>query len=69
MILQTEIAHQKKIFPLKTYRQIYLVDDNVTYQWIHTVGKIIGECLEYRSKISVFTFVDHCGRYCQMPMD
>jgi hypothetical protein len=29
----------------------------VTYRQIHTVGKVVGECLKYRPKISVCTFV------------
>jgi hypothetical protein len=35
----------------------------------HTVGKVVGECLKYRSKISVCTFVGHYGRYCQILTD
>jgi hypothetical protein len=65
MILQTEIARKKKSFMLEIYRRIYPVGDSVTYRRIDTVG----ECLKYRPKISVCTFVGHCGRYCQIPTD
>jgi len=48
MVLQTEIARQKKSFPLEIYRRIYPVGDSVTYRQIHTVSKFIGECLDWR---------------------
>ena len=69
MVLLTEIARKKKSFPLEIYRRIYPVRDSVTYRQIHTVGKVVGECLKYRLKISVCTFVGHCGRHCQIPTD
>jgi hypothetical protein len=69
MVLQTKIARKKKSFPLEIYRQIYPVGDSVTYRRMYTVGKIVGECLEYRPKIFFCTFIGHCGRYCQMPTD
>jgi hypothetical protein len=59
----------KKSFPLEIYRRIYPVGDSVTYRWMHTVGKFVGECLEYQPKISVCKFVGHCGRYYQIPTD
>jgi hypothetical protein len=36
MVLQTERASQKKIFPLEIYRRIYPVGDSVTYRRIKT---------------------------------
>jgi hypothetical protein len=56
-------------FSLEIYRRIYPVGDSVIYRRIHIVGKVVGECLKYRPKISVCTFVSHCGRYCQIPTD
>jgi hypothetical protein len=69
MVLQTKIVCQKKKFPLEIYQRIYPVGDCVIDRRIKTVGKIIGECLEYRPKISVCTFVGHCGRHCKISMD
>ena len=63
------ICMSKKIFSLEIYRQIYLVGDSVTYWQIYIVGKVVGECLKYRPKISVYKFIGLCGRYCQIPMD
>jgi hypothetical protein len=67
MVLQTDIARQKKSFPLEIYQRIYPVGDCVTDRRIQTIGKIVSECLEYRPKISVFKFVGHCGRHCKIP--
>jgi len=47
MVLQTEIVRQKKSFPLEIYRWIYPVGDSVTYRRMHTIGKFVGEGLEY----------------------
>jgi len=69
MVLQTEIVRQKKSFPLEIYRWIYPVGDSVTYRRMHTIGKFVGEGLEYWSKISVCTFVGNCGRHCKIPTD
>jgi hypothetical protein len=64
-----KLCAKKKNFPLEIYRWIYPVVDSVIYRRIHIIGKVVGECLKYRSKISVCTFISHCGRYCQIPTD
>ena len=69
MVLQMEIARQKKSFSLEIYRWIYPVGDSVTYRRSYTVGKFVDECLEYRPKIFVCKFVGNCGRHCKIPTD
>jgi hypothetical protein len=69
MVLQTERASKKNFFPLEIYRRIYPVGDSVTYRRIKTVGRIVGECFEYRLKISVCKYVGHSGKHCKTPMD
>jgi len=64
MVLQAERASEKKIFPLEIYRRIYPVGDSVK-----TVGRIVGECFEYRPKISVCKYVGHSGKHYKTPMD
>ena len=69
MVLQTEVARQKKVSRLKYTDGFYFVGDIVIYRRLLTVSKIVGECLKYRPNISVCKFVDNCGSYCQMPTD
>jgi hypothetical protein len=60
IVLQTEFARQKKVSRLKYTDRFSSVGDIVIYRRIHTVGKVVGECLKYRPNISVCKFIGNC---------
>jgi hypothetical protein len=33
----------------------------------NSLGNFVGECVKYRQKIYVYTFIGDCGSYCEMP--
>jgi hypothetical protein len=44
MVLQTEIALQKKKFPLEIYRRIYSVGECMQYRQTIFIDKCVGDC-------------------------
>jgi hypothetical protein len=64
MVLQTEFARQKKnVSRLKYTEGFSSIGDIVIYWRIHTVGKVVGECLKYRPNISVCKFIGNCVKW------
>jgi len=51
---------KKKVSSLKYTDGFSSVGDIVIYRWIHTVGKVVSECLKYRLNISVCKFIGNC---------
>jgi hypothetical protein len=59
-------APKKRVSRLKYTDGFSSVGDIVIYRWIHTIGKVVGECLKYRPNISVYKFIGNCVKRRQI---
>jgi len=65
--LSVSVWNTDRIYP--SVNSSVIVAATVECGKIQSVSKAVGECMKYRSNISVCTFIGNCDNYCRMLTD